>query len=213
MNRLTPLALLAVVALALSPVAAAHKTTYTPDGSVKVVWGFLNEPAVTMTKTGLDLTLTDNATGAPIEGAEGTLDVSLRYGEEVHRFDDFRAQHGQKGKYTGVVTLTQPGVYYLVLKGTLNGTAVDLEIPSQHEIAGIEETYFPAYEPADVAALAAKVAALEAKVAALESKAATQSDTPATVTRQDDDVPAPGVLLVLAALGAVAVALALRRRA
>lgn len=199
---------LVALLLAAAPLASAHKTAYTDDGRVKVTWGFLNEPAVTHTKTGLDLSLTDNETGAPLEGVEETLTASLRWGDQVHEFEDLRAQHGQKGRYTGVITLTQPGIYHLVLKGTINGTEVDMEIPTAHEVTAIDETYFPPAESLD-----ARVAALEQQVAALQAELETQGGTPATVTPQDtgsNGVPAPGVALALLAVAAVVLA---RRRA
>jgi hypothetical protein len=209
---------LGVLALVLAPTAAAHKTTFSSDGKIKIVWGFLNEPAVTYTKTGLDLALTDNATGAPITGAAETLEAHLKWGEQEHEFEDLRAQVGKPGSYTDVITLTQPGLYTLVLHGTINGTQVDLEIPGAHEIHGIDETFFPA--PASnpfggasgsTAALEQEIAALKTRLAALEAKTSTQAATPATVTDQANGVPAPGLLVV--ALGLVAAALVLRRRA
>jgi hypothetical protein len=209
---------LAVLLLALAaPTVAAHKTTYSADGKVKIVWGFLNEPALTMTKTGLDLILTDNATGAPIEGVEKTLNASLVYGSDVHEFEDFAPQHGQKGRYTDKITLTRPGIYSLRLAGTINGTAVNMDIQGAHEIGAIEETYFPTFAaPADasgkVTALESKVAQLEAKIAALEAKAATQSQTPATLTSETprNSVPAPGAASLLA-LASIAAVLVMRR--
>ena len=200
------------LALALAPTAAAHKTAYTPDGKFKIVWGFLNEPAVTMDKTGLDLILTDNATGAPILGAHETVEVRLKHGEEEIHLKDLGARFGSPGAYTQVITLTKPGLYTLVLQGTINGTEVDMSIPAAHEAAPISETYFPPFEAADATALAAKVSELETKVAALEARATTQSTTPApTVTQPPggNDAPALGIVGALAALGVV---LLLRRR-
>lgn len=211
----TALSLL-LLALVVAPTAEAHKTTYTPDGKVRIVWGFLSEPAITMTKTGLDLHLYHNATGAPIEGAEKTLNASLVYGDQVHRFEKLAAQHGQKGRYTEVVTLTRPGIYSLRLEGAINGTAVQMDVQAAHEIAGIEDTYFPALgAAAGDADISAKVAQLEAKIAALEAKAQTQSGTPATLTPQapaSNAVPGPGLAATLA-LVAVAALLLIRRKA
>lgn len=207
------LATLLVLSLALVPTAAAHKTAYTPEGNVKIVWGFLNEPAVTMDKTGIDLVLTDNATGAAILGAADTVEVRLKHGEDEIHLEDLGARFGNPGSYTQVITLTKPGLYTLVLRGTINGTEVDMAIPAAHEVAPISETYFPDLEAADTAALAAKVAQLETKVAALEAKAVTQSTTPAPTSTQPppggNDAPALGIVGALSALGVV---LLLRRR-
>lgn len=202
----TLLALLLALGVSLAaPTALAHKTAYTPDGGIKIVWGFLNEPATTFSKTGLDLILTDNATGAPIAGAETTLRATLRLADQQHAFE-LRAQHGQQGRYTDVVTLTRPGLYVLHLSGTINGTAVDIAIPGAHAIEGIEETYFPPMQSSE-----ARIAALEQQVAALDAKVKAASSTPAKVTEQPTKgVPAPGLfgLVALAALAAIV----LRRR-
>lgn len=215
--RKTMLVVLAA-ALILAPTAAAHKTTYSADGKVKIVWGFLNEPAVTMTKNGLDLVLSDNATGAPITNAQA-LHAELTYGgahEEL--LMTLSNQFGKPGGYTALVTPSKPGLYTLHLKGDINGSEVDMEIAAAHDVRSIEETYFPELEHEDgekdgTAALLAQVEALESRIAALEAKAQTQSQTPASVTQQPtasaSDVPGFGALL--AAL-AVALAVALRRR-
>lgn len=214
------LALVTALALLLLavPAASAHKTVYTADNKVKVTWGFLGEPAVTMTKTGLDLILTDNATGAPINGAEKTLKVELHYGDEEVALSGFKAQFGAPGKYTDVVTLTKPGIYVLHLAGTINGSDVDMEIPAAHEVEAIDDTYFPELASANasdakVRALEAKVTQLEAKMTALEAKVKTQTETPATVTPQAPakTVPGAGALGALAVLGIAAVVLARRR--
>lgn len=206
---LATLLALGLLLTAAAGTAAAHKTTYSADGKVKIVWGFLNEPAVTWTKTGLDLILSDNATGAPLEGVEKTLKASLVLGDQVHAFEDFGAQHGQKGRYTDVVTLTRPGLYSLRLEGTINGSAVALTIPAQHEVSDVKETYFP--DADGPSQLAARLKALEDQVATLKATQQTQATTPAPVNEQKNDTPAPGPLAVLALLGVAALALARRR--
>lgn len=209
---LATLLALGLLLTAAAGTAAAHKTTYSADGKVKIVWGFLNEPAVTWTKTGLDLILSDNATGAPLEGADKTLDASLVLGDQVHPFEDFAPQHGQKGRYTDVITLTRPGLYSLRLQGTINGSAVDLTIPAQHEVSDVKETYFP--EADGPSQTAARLKALEDQVAALKANAQTQAETPATLTPQGpakNDTPAAGLLGALAVVGLAALVLARRR--
>lgn len=219
-HRKTILGILAIATLllAVSGTASAHKTAYSPDGKVKIVWGFVNEPAVSMTKNGLHLALSDNLTGAPITGAE-SLHAELKYaGADEERELPLSAQFNVPGAYTSVVTPSKPGLYTLHLKGTINGSEVDLEIPASHDVTAIEETYFPEIEAAetgDTAELVAQIQALTARVSALEAKAQTQSNTPATLTPQPtaggNDTPLSAGI-VLAALGAVALALAMRRR-
>src|SRR5437879_3855551 len=110
MNKTTALLVIGTLMLSLAGTATAHKTAYSPDGKIKIVWGFLNEPAVTFTKTGLDLILTDNATGAPIDGVTAnTLKVEMHHGDDEMELEDFGPQFGTHGRYTGVITLTQPG--------------------------------------------------------------------------------------------------------
>lgn len=221
MRAFLAIAFTAMLVVGFVPTAAAHKTTYTEDGKIKIVWGFLNEPAVTWTKTGLDLILSDNATGAPISGASETLEAHLIWGDDELHFEHLRAQHGKPGGYTDVVTLTQPGLYSLKLHGTINGSAVDMTIPAAHDTSAIEGTFFPSAENPfmvgedGTAALQAEIADLKARIAALEAKATTQSQTPATVTEQPpavtSDVPSAGLLL--GALALVGAALVLRRKA
>lgn len=209
--------------LVLSPTAAAHKTAYTADGKYKVVWGFLNEPAITWQKTGIDLRITDNATGAGVAGLQDAIEVHLKKGDHEMHLEDLAGQFGTVGAYTQVVTLTQPGLYTLVIHGKINDTVVDdLEIPAAHEIHEVEDTFFPATDEspftegpdAEDDALLARLAALETEVAALKAKQATQSQTPAPLTEQPTTTtaPVPGFGLLAAALAVVGVALVLRRK-
>lgn len=221
MRKLFAFALVATLALAIVPTAAAHKTVYTTDGKIKIAWGFLNEPAVTWTKSGLDLVLADNATGAPITGAADTIEVHLKYGDKELHLDDLAGRFGAPGAYTQAVTLTKPGLYAINIHGTINGSVIDMDIAAAHEIADVEETFFPEAESpfaedeeGDDAALLDEITALKARVAALEATAQTMATDPATVSGQPaatSDVPGPGLLL--AAIAAVGAALLLRRKA
>lgn len=214
-------ATLIALMFAFAPAASAHKTAYTPDGKIKIVWGFLNEPAVTWTKTGLDLRISDNVTGAPILGAADTMEVHFRIGDEEMHFEDLAAQFGTPGAYTQVVTLTQPGLYSIVIHGTINGTTVDdMMISAAHEVNGVDETFFPKpsenpFETGNPSALSTEVAALKARIDALEAKIKTQSQTPATVTPQPSvsgSAPAPGLGMIALAAAIVGAALILRRK-
>lgn len=230
MQRTLPvLAALLLLALA-APTAAAHASKTSADGKIRVTWGFHDEPAVTGQKLRLDLIIRDNATMTGIGGLNTTdiTSLSLHLGDQAYDFGDLTAFRGAKtggfagdGNYTGqhAVWLTQPGVYALRIKGTIQGSEIDLEIPASHEYHAAHDIMFPKGAahggmPGDASALEARIAALEAKVTALEAEARTASETPATVTPQvspKGPIPAGGV--ALAALAAVAVAFALRRRA
>lgn len=209
---LAVLALLTLV-LAVAGPATAHKTAYSADGKIKIVWGFLNEPATTMTKNGLDLRIQDNATQYAIPDLQSGLHVEMHYGDDEMEFHDLAGQFGKPGYYTGTITPTKPGVYTLHVMGTVNGTELDMEIPASHDVEAIEDTYFPEFKDPS-AALAAKVADLEAKVATLDGKIKTASTTPTAVATQPASKPVPGFepVLTLGALAAVALAVVLRRR-
>lgn len=230
MNKtMMTLATIALLCLAAAPTASAHASKNSADGKIRVTWGFLEEPAYTGQKLRVDLIIRDNATMAGIGGLNSThiTELSLHLGEEEYDLGNITAYRGAKtgafagdGNYTASnpVWLTKAGVYVLHIKGTIEGSEIDLEIPASHEYHAAEDIMFPGGgahgEDDDAAGLEARIAALEAKVAALESEAKTASETPATVTAQASPkgpVPAAGVALV--ALAAVAVALALRRRA
>lgn len=242
----TPTAILAAIlaatlALGLAtPLVAAHASKTSTDGAIKVTWGWLDEPATTEAKNGLDIAFryASNNSGVMGVALEPNLRVSLHYGDEELVLDGIQAQRGleAEGRYTALhpITPSQPGLYVLHIVGSIQGSTLDLEIPATHETPAIEETYFPAEEPEDdttrppatfdnaendarLDVLEAKVAALEAKVAALESDARTQATTPATLTPQPtptsaDAVPSLGAAALVAVLGVVALAAAIRRR-
>ena len=180
MARMTliTLGLLTIASLMMGSVAA-HATHYSPDGKIKFVYGHLNEPAYTFVKTGLDLSIIDNATGVGISGfgtdaregdATPKIFVSYRYGGEggpmKNISDDFRAQHGQVGKYTHPITFTRAGLYSIVITGTINGTVLNnFVLPPAHAIEAQDEIMWPDEAQADQSA---RIEELEEKVAQLE---------------------------------------------
>lgn len=224
-NFLTALVLTILLALALTPSAAAHASATSADGKVKITWGLLEEPGFTHEKNRLDLIIRDNATNAGIGGIapENITELSLRFSGEEYPLGNVTANRGVKsgafagaGNYTSAkyVYLTKPGIYTLHIKGTIAGSAVDLDIPATHEYEPMTEIMFP--EEIEIGGgEGVDLSSIEARLAALEAKTATQSTQPATVITQPTspparDAPALGVLVVAAALVAVALA---RRRA
>lgn len=212
------LASLALLLVGASGAASAHASKAVGDaGDITIVWGWTNEPAVTMTKNGLDLAIRNTTTREGIGGLEGTnLTVEIHKGEAEYHVESLATVFGKgPGNYTASepITPTAEGIYVLHVSGTILGQEIDVEIPHNHEVHAIEATYFPELAaPGDD--LEARIAALETQVAALQAEAQTQAATPATVSPQPtpaSSVPAPAVALV--GLAAVAVALALRRRA
>ncbi|GEM_PF-3169280 len=219
MRSSLPLLALAAILLA-APLASAHASMYTSDGRFKVTFGFLNEPATTWTKTGLDLIITDNATGGPVDGADKTLNATLVYNDQSHDFK-LSPQFGTHGRYTDVITMTRPGLYKLHVTGTINGSAVDLLIPAKEATPDINDTYFPDAigTPLDVKA---QMAAMQSEIDALKAQIKTQASTPATVISQTPDAstpassspakPAPGFEPALAVGVLAVVALVVLRR-
>ena len=190
MVKLTRTAMLTLGLLSLGSIvigsAAAHATHYSPDGKLKFVYGHLNEPAYTFVKTGLDLSIVDNATGKGISGldtdargghdaeAPGApkLTVHYRYGAEGGPMkdisDDFRAQHGQVGKYTHPITFTRPGLYSIIITGTINGTVLDnFVLAPAHAVEAQEDIMWPDQLGTDDAQIE-RIETLEKKVVELE---------------------------------------------
>lgn len=176
------LGLLTIATIAAAS-ASAHATHYSPDGKLKFVYGHLNEPAYTFVKTGLDLSIIDNATGKGISGlgtdARGSHDgspaatpkltVLYRYGAEggptKDISGDFRAQHGQVGKYTHPITFTRAGLYSIVITGTINETVLEnFVLAPAHAIESQDDIMWPdQVEGSD--AQAERIEALEKKIA------------------------------------------------
>ncbi len=216
MRNLT-IASLTVGALLLAAAgnASAHKTVYSPDNKIRFTYGHLNEAIYTYQKTGLDLTLRDNATSATLPGFEMPTDgrapklyVSYRYGAEggpeLNITTKFVGQHGSPGKYTYPVMFTQAGSYSLLIKGVINGTYYDMVIPPAHEVASTGEIMWP-QEVSLPDEQATELAALKAEVAELKTKV---DDEP----KRDTGAKAPAVgLASLLALGAIALVVARRR--
>lgn len=181
---MTTMAGLATVVL-LSGAAAAHATHFSPDGKIKFVYGNLGEPVYTFVKTGIDLGISDNTTGAPISGLESvahgepvppTLTVKIRYGAEggptKDITNDFRSQFGKAGWYTHPIIYTRPGLYSLVVSGTINGTTLnEFVLAPAHEIASPTEIMWPD-EAMDDSDQDAKIQELEDKIAQLEGQEA-----------------------------------------
>jgi hypothetical protein len=196
------------------PTASAHATAYSADGKFKFVYGNLNEPAYTFTKTGLDLTISDNATGKPISGLEsvdhaGKLNPKIQTwflyaGQELELTNGFKAQFGQPGKYTYPITYTKAGSYALRIKGTINGTAVDQTIQPAHGVESIDTIMWPE-KVSTQDQLEKRIEDLEAQVVQLKSSHSNGSV---------GGGKAPGVdAVALVALLGVAVVLVRRRSA
>jgi len=208
-------ALSATVALvALVPAASAHATAYDTGSSssfhVRFVYGNLYEPVSTFQKTGLDLGVFD-AKGTPITGldaidhdnkpvANPPVHVTLTYaGQTLDMTPGFKAQFGKPGWYSFPLIYTQPGAYVLHVQGTINGTAVNMDIQPAHPIGDSSSEMFPA-KVATPDQMAKDIADLKAQVAALQASGSGSKGSPAT----------DGITLAIGLLGLAAVVAARR---
>lgn len=205
----------ATLLLALAaPSASAHASAYTSDGKIRLVFGWVSEPATTDIPNRVLLRVLDNETGAGIAGVheiEG-LEIALHLGDEEKELEMGPLRGAAVGNYSSedLIAPSRPGIYELHVKGTINGSEVDVEIAANEELTDIEETRWPPRETTDTAALGERIASLEQQVAALDAKLKTQAQTPATVTAQtptsgngSSPVPALGLLAVFGAIGLV----------
>jgi hypothetical protein len=193
--------------IAVLPAASAHATIYSDDGKIRFVYGNLGEPVYTNVKTGLDIIISDNATGAPITGLESVahgepvpprINVTIRYGgpggPTKDITNDFRAQFGRAGAYTHPITYTREGLYYLLIRGNINGTFYDVTLAPAHPIDSEAAIMWPDV-PADDDS---RLDDLESRIEELEKDA-------------DGSSPGPGALAIVLA-GVVAAILVRRHR-
>lgn len=211
------MALAAALVFAFAGAASAHVTKTSTDGKIKFTFGWESEPATTEIPNRILVRIVDNATGAGIAGVEAIegLAFSLHLGEEEKELELEPQPGAGAGNYTStdVITPSEPGIYELHAEGgSIQGSDIEVEIPANHELTDIADTYWPT-KRADVDALQKEIELLQAKVATLEAKAKTAAETTTPVTgvsppEGGNGVPALGLVAVLGVLALVA----LRRR-
>jgi hypothetical protein len=151
--------LLAALLLPLTTsLALAHG--HTEAGDYEIVIGFHNEPAYAGVPNGLDLFVTNKATGEKINDLADTLKAEIIFGSSKKELE-VRAQWGQDGAYTADVLPTAAGDYTWHIWGDIKGTPVDVSMTSSPEtfsaIKAKSVVAFPAAEatPAELQAQAA----------------------------------------------------------
>jgi hypothetical protein len=151
--------LLAALLLPLTTsLALAHG--HTEAGDYEIVIGFHNEPAYAGEPNGLDLFVTNKATGEKINDLADTLKAEIIFGSSKKELE-VRAQWGQDGAYTADVLPTAAGDYTWHIWGDIKGTPVDVSMTSSPEtfsaIKAKSVVAFPAAEatPAELQAQAA----------------------------------------------------------
>src|SRR5689334_12267228 len=89
----------ALVLVAIVPgLASAHERR--DVGKLQFVVGFIGEPSIIGEPNGIDLRITDKASGQPVEGAEKTLKATIQFGGGAPKEFPLKARFGMKGAYT-----------------------------------------------------------------------------------------------------------------
>jgi hypothetical protein len=121
-----PAALL-VSAMLLPGSALAHERRTMGGGKYNVLVGWDVEPAFQSLKNAASIRITLADAGdppPPVEGAEKTLRVQIRQGDDVREFP-LRTVFGQKGYYVADVVPTRAGDYQWTFVGSINGDQIN----------------------------------------------------------------------------------------
>ncbi|MEZ4666465.1 MAG: hypothetical protein R3E39_00860 [Anaerolineae bacterium] len=102
--------------------AAAHEGREVGDYEIELGW--LVEPAYTTLLNGAELTITNHKTDTPVEGAEDTLKLEVRFGPSS-KILKLRSIPNEPGHYSADLIPTQPGDYIFQVTGTIGDTPVD----------------------------------------------------------------------------------------
>jgi hypothetical protein len=165
-NVLRALAAALLLALAVPGLASAHERR--DVGKLQFVVGFIAEPAILGEPNGIDLRITDKASGQPVEGAEKTLKAMVQYGGGQPRELPLRARFGQKGAYTADLIPTKAGAYIFTFTGTVGDEPVDQKFESGpgrfNDVEDAAKLQFPEAVPY-AGEMARRVQAAEARAA------------------------------------------------
>lgn len=133
---------LSMMLLAAGAVALAHQTKEVGDGKYRISVGFRSEPIYTDELNGPEL-IVRTAEGEPVEHLQDTLFVDIIAPDGVTKRElAIRAVHGQPGRYTADIVLTQPGLYKLRIWGYIYDVYFD-EVFELHEVQAFETLRFP----------------------------------------------------------------------
>ena len=166
---LTIAAAFAVVVASLGSLAspaAAHESRGV--GPYTFVVGWINEPSVVGQSNGLDLTVTETASGTPVDGLEKTIQAEVIIGGGSKTRSLALAPDGDRpGHYTSGFIPTRVGDYTFHLSGTVGTTKIDEQFesgPNRFDpVTDIVPLEFPDQVPT-TADLAKQLADLNGKV-------------------------------------------------
>jgi hypothetical protein len=132
------------------------------------VIGFHNEPAYQGEPNGLDLFVTNKATGEKVNELADTLKAEIIFGGSKKELE-IRAQWGEDGAYTADLLPTVAGDYTWHIWGDIKGMPIDVSMTSSPETFGAvtakSVVAFPAAE--------ATPAELQSQIAAAQQAAQT----------------------------------------
>jgi hypothetical protein len=161
MFRRAALALLLAVLVIPFTASLALAHGHTEVGDYEFVIGFRNEPAYQGEPNGLDLTVTNKATGEKVNDLADSLKAEIIFGSSKKELE-IRAQWGEDGAYTADVLPTEAGDYTWHIWGDVKGTPIDVTMSSSPDtfsaVKAKSAVAFPAAE-ATAAELQAQTAA------------------------------------------------------
>ena len=156
--------LMAAVALVvITAGVSAHERRDVAEGQFRLVVGFLDEPAYSGEKNGLDLRVAkldqaatpvaegDDPPTTPVEGLESTLQAEVFFADQSMPLV-ISASFGEPGSYESVFFPTQPGDYSFHIFGTIEGVAIDETFTSGPDTFGPMEDPAPLQFPKETAA-------------------------------------------------------------
>jgi hypothetical protein len=109
--------------------AAAHESRTV--GPYTFVVGWITEPAIVAQPNGLDVTVTETASGKPVEGLEKTLKAEVITGGAANRKSlDLAPDRDMPGHYTSDLVPTRIGDYTFRISGTAGTTKIDEKFES-----------------------------------------------------------------------------------
>ena len=122
-------AIAALLLLVLIPGSAlAHERR--DVGKLQFVVGWIGEPALVGEPNGIDLRISDKASGNPVEGAEKTLKATVAFGGGAPKEFPIKARFGMKGAYTADIIPTRGGAYVFTFSGTVGDEPVSQKFES-----------------------------------------------------------------------------------
>jgi hypothetical protein len=126
-----------LLTLAVTPVAFAHTSIKVGPYTVEVGW--VDEPPVVGAKNAVFISITNDATGKPVDGV-GTLEVTVSMGGKERKLDVRPLGEDHPGQYAADFIPTRRGTYTVKLGGKIENTDVNTstDIEEAAEATGLQ---------------------------------------------------------------------------